>query len=59
MLYLLKVKHAAFTKTNERLTDGETEATLKNVLTYENVKANIPALYKGKTPTEDVTNSLN
>ena len=37
---------------NERLTDGETEATLKNVLTKsDNLKLNIPAVYKGKTPT--------
>ena len=43
---------------NERLTDGETEATLKQVLTYsENVKADIPAMYKGKTPTDEAINT--
>ena len=37
---------------NERLTDNETEATLKNVLSFSNkLKKNIPAVYKGKTPT--------
>jgi hypothetical protein len=37
---------------NERLTDGETEATLKNVLTKSTkLNLNIPAVYKGKTPT--------
>ena len=40
---------------NERLTDGETEATLKQVLTYSpRVKLDIPAMYKGKTPTSIV-----
>jgi len=41
---------------NERLTDGETEATLKQVLTNSpRVGADIPAMYKGKTPTSLVT----
>ena len=38
---------------NERLTDGETEASLKNVLTNSpRVNADIPAVYKGKTPSQ-------
>ena len=37
---------------NERLTDNETEATLKNILSYStNLNKDIPAVYKGKTPT--------
>ena len=37
----------------ERLTDGETEATLKNVLTNSpTLKLDIPAVYRGKTPVE-------
>ena len=37
---------------DERLTDGETEATLKNVLTHsKKLNLDIPAVYKGKTPT--------
>lgn len=38
----------------ERLTDGETEATLKNVLTKStSLDLDIPAIYKGKTPTDE------
>lgn len=37
---------------DERLTDDETEASLKNVLTKStNLDLDIPAIYKGKTPT--------
>ena len=37
---------------NERLTDGETEASLKNVLTRsQDLNLDIPAVYKGKSPT--------
>ena len=38
---------------NERITDNETEATLKTVLTKSsNLNLDIPAVYKGKTPTD-------
>ena len=38
---------------NERLTDGETEGVLKNVLTKSiKLGMDIPAVYKGKTPTD-------
>ena len=39
---------------NERVTDNETEATLKTVLTKSSkLNLDIPAVYKGKTPTDD------
>ena len=45
---------------NERLTDGETEATLKNVLTHStDLDLDIPAVYKGKTPTSGAIETTN
>ena len=40
---------------NDRITDGETEATLKNILTTEG----LPVLYTGKTPDRNTTVTVN